>query len=117
MALANYNVTLEYATNTLQFGLTDNDGAPANFDVLTYMHIKRADGSGISQTFNVTGAGTDQITIVVSPNKGDGTTGLWKEGDSIFDYELQHPEHIWSLQSDSQVYISGTMNLLESAGS
>ncbi len=113
MAMANYNATLEYATNTWDFRLADADGVLVPFDGTTRLSIERADGSGASQTFNVqSGAGTDYIVFKVTPDKSI----LYKEGDTIYDLDNQVFEHIWSLRSNGNTYITGKMNLVEIAG-
>lgn len=115
MALATYNATLEYSPHVIEFVLTDADGEPENFDGTTKMYIERADGSGLSVSFN--SLVTDN-KIVISVDLDDTTkkATLCNESDRVFDYENQRPEHIWSLKSSTRTYISGTMKLLEVAG-
>lgn len=111
MAKCNYNATLEYSANQLEFWLKDDAGEPDTWDAGTHMYIERADGSGDSQTFTATVSG-DYLSVNCTPSKNQ----LYQEGDTVYDYENVVYEHIWSLKSGSNVYISGLMNLVEVAG-
>ena len=115
MALANYNATLEYATNTLQFWNVDDAGAPTAFAVDTVFSIERMDNNTATQSWNQSvnsDAAAGFVEFVVTPSKGI----LWSAGDTLYDMNDPVYEHIWSLKSPStNVYVSGYMNLIEVA--
>ena len=115
MALANYNATLEYATNTLQFWNVDDADAQLKFDADTIFSIERISNSAATQSWNQSvnsDAAAGFVEFVVTPSKGT----LWAAGDTLYDMNDPVYEHIWSLKSPStNVYVSGYMNLIEVA--
>lgn len=117
MAKANYNATLEYATNTLEFWLLDDAGDAQAFDVGTTLNIERKDDNSKKNVFTCVldsaGEAVDyHATVVVTPSEAI----LRKEDDNTHGYDKPAYLHIWSLKSPDNVYITGEMNLVEVAG-
>jgi len=109
MALVQYNATLEYATNTLEFWYYGDEGEELAFDAGTSFSIQRIDNT--SNVYTVVGTiDGNKVTFIVDP-----PSSLQGPDDSLYDYD--HPEynHIYSVRSASQVYISGKLNLVEVA--
>ena len=109
MALVQYNATLEYATNTLEFWYYGDEGEELTFDSDTSFSIQRIDDVDNIYTVEGTVEG-NKITFTVNP-----PNTLQGEGDSLYDYDHPDYNHIYSVRSASQVYISGKLNLVEVA--
>ena len=115
MAMATYNATLEYNTaNTLEFWLKDELGQPVGFDDSNLQfNIKRADGTA-AMDFVVPANGSNlvggYVVFLVTP-----PLTLKKVGDVSADYDNDTYEHIYSVKSDSHVYLRGKLNLVDVA--
>ncbi len=111
MALAIYHTQLEYATNTLEFRLSDDAGGPINFPAGTTFNITRLDGTEelpytVERDDDKTLAG--YIRFVVTP-----PDRLKREGDSVSDFENRTYEHSYSVkESGTNVFLTGKLNLV-----
>lgn len=112
MALVNYNTTLEYATNTVTLSLVDDLGLAEDFTGNNFtFNIERIDDSSVKYTQGCTVVGS-QLTVVVTPPKGT----LYAVGDDLYSFVNPKYEHIYSIKSDTQVYMAGKVNMVEVAG-
>lgn len=121
MALVHHNTTLEYATNTVEFRLFDDLNEPMAFDTGTTFNIERIDDPLAVYTASAAATGTTEnssgdpianiITFSVTP-----PITLQRGTDSMYDYHTSEYNHIYSVKSNSNVYISGKINLVKVAG-
>ena len=109
MALVQYNATLEYAPNIIQFWYYGDEGEELAFDADTSFSIQRIDNASNVYTIGGTVEG-NKVTFTVDP-----PSSLQGAGDSLYDYDHPDYNHIYSVRSSSQVYISGKLNLVEVA--
>lgn len=109
MALATYNATLEYATNTLEFWLYDDAGGDVAFDTSTTLTITRIDND--TNTYSVVGKlDGNKVTFIVTP-----PISLASSTDNLYSYDEPEFYHIYSIKSNNQVYLSGKLNLVKAA--
>ena len=112
MAKATYNVTLEYAANTLEFWLTDDAGVPAAFNPGTEFRVERIDDASVVSVWSGTSDEVGHIRFEINPLEGV----LYKDGDSITDYDKVTYEHVYSLRdTTAEVYLRGKLNLVKVA--
>lgn len=108
MAKSNYNAMLEYARNTLEFWMYDDNDVPINFDTPLTWSMSRMDDE--TKTYSVQGTVVgNHATFVVEPTK----TNLYKAGDKLYSYDEPVYEHIFSVRSADKVYISGKLNMVQ----
>ena len=111
MALASYNATLEYATNTIEFWLYDDANAPVSFNANTKLSIERLDDSSMFQEF-VGSVSGNKVTFTVNPLE----SVLYKTGDDLYSYDDPKYEHIYSVKADGvETYLMGKLNLVKVA--
>lgn len=107
--MVQYNATLEYAPNTLEFWLYGDEGEELPFDTNTTFNIQRVDND--TNTYSVTGIAVgNKITFSINP-----PNSLKVSGDTQYDYDHPEYDHIYSVKSDSHVYVVGKLNLIEIA--
>jgi len=112
MALVNYNTTLEYATNTVTLSLVDDLGLAQDFVGSNFtFNIERIDNPEVKYIEVCTAVG-NQLTVEVTPPKDT----LYVFGDDLYSFVNPVYEHIYSIKSDTQVYMAGKVNLVEVAG-
>ena len=112
MAKATYNTTLEYAANTLEFWLTDDSGAPLAFAAGTTFRIERTDDSTVNSFWAGLSDEVGHIRFTVNPLENI----LYKDGDTVTDYNKVTYEHIYSLRDTAEeVYLRGKLNLVRVA--
>ncbi len=108
MAKANYNASLEYAPNKVEFWMYGDNDEPINFDGLLTYSISRIDDP--TKTYSTTALpSANYVVFSVNPNKDM----LSKEGDCLYSYDEPIYEHIYSVRSNNTVYISGKLNMLQ----
>ena len=111
MALANYNMELEYATNTLEFWLFDDANEPVDWIAPTTFNVQREDDE--TNDYSVTGTiEGNKVTFIVTPPQA-----LQAPGDSLYDYDEDAREyhHIYSIRNSATVVLKGKLNLVEVA--
>lgn len=114
MAKANYNATLEYATNRLEFWLTDDDGGAIAFPADTNFYIERLDNVNAAMSFNEVARNDANGHIVFDVTPTEST--LYVEGDTVYDYENVTFEHMYSVRAPGvDVFLSGLLNLVRVA--
>ena len=113
MALANYDATLEYANNVLEFWLVDADGNPAPFvSSDTVFSIIRADETKPAIDYINPTIGTDGSAIFsIDPTFAD----LGQDYDDYFEYENKVYEHRYSLKTGSNVILTGQLKMVKVA--
>ena len=117
--MANYNATLEYAVNTIEFWLMDDGGYAENgFEVGTTFNIERVDGTGTPYSspaiFEMEGGveiNTYHIEFQIEPTYAD----LGNESDNPYDYDNETYDHVFSVRSSTEVYLRGKLNLIKVA--
>ena len=112
--MANYNATLEYAVNTIEFWLMDDGGYAENgFEVGTTFNIERVDGTGTpySATGTVDSENSAHIEFQIEPTYAD----LGNESDNPYDYDNETYDHVFSVRSSTEVYLRGKLNLIKVA--
>ena len=108
MAKANYNASLEYAPNKVEFWMYGDNDEPINFDGMLTYSISRIDDP--TKKYSVTATPSENYVMFnINPNKAI----LSKEGDCLYSYDEPVFEHIYSVRSASTVYISGNVNMLQ----
>lgn len=108
MAKSNYNFTLEYATNTLEFWMYDDNDVEIPFESGVVFSVSRMDDP--TKTYSAGGVSSgNHATFIVTPSKAT----LYKSGDDLYSYDEPVYEHIFSVRSPNNVYISGKLNLVQ----
>ena len=111
MALAQHNITLEYAANTVSFWYYGDNGEELAFAADTVFNISRIDDE--SNNYSASGSiDGNKITFIINP-----PASLQAEGDTLYDYDHKNYEHVYSVKSvsTSQVYLVGKLNLIKVA--
>lgn len=106
MALVNYNGTLEYGSNELEFRLFDDAGAPETFDGPIYFKVKRIDETAYE--YSRTGVITGNI-VKFDVNI---PTSLRAAADNAHEFENPVYDHSFSVRSAAKAYMSGLLNLV-----
>jgi hypothetical protein len=115
MAQANFNATLEYSTNVLQFWYTDDIGEGLDFPADTKFYVERRDNTGITKPFTPSLISTDGsgfLEVSVALSEGDFPV---QPGDEPTEFDEPVYSHMYSLRSSIDTYITGKLNILRVA--
>lgn len=110
MALVRHNSSLEYAANTVEFWLVDENGEGIDIDTGTTFNIQRIDDGTAMTPVAATTITGNYIKFIVNPS-----VSLQKDTDSFYDYDNDKYEHIYSIKSATNVYVAGKLNLVKAA--
>ena len=115
MSKATYNATLGYANDTIEFWYVDDAGDPVAFEAGTTFSIKRIDDPTKVYEWTGVSSGIDGIEFSITLGSAAVQSILRKDTDTTNEYSNVEYEHIYSVKSDSTVYLSGQLNLVEIA--
>lgn len=109
MAAIYHNITLEYATNTIEFWRYADNGEEEPFPSVVEFNIRREDDENNSYSTIGTVVGNHVVFNVTPP------ISLFKSSDSVYDYRKPEYNHIFSVKSANDVFIVGKVNLIKVA--
>ena len=118
MALAKFNIALTYSAHVIELWNVDGNGEPTPFAANTVLSIARKDDLSRSITvLPATGSNLAEGYLIFNVDLGSvSAKGLLKEPtDSVFDYDVESYDHVYSVKSPTNTYMYGKVNLLEVA--
>jgi hypothetical protein len=115
LARVKHDIQLEYASNTLEFWQYSEANEELPFGNNLRLSLARIDNPDTAVTYfpdTTANGSTGYAKFSINPTV---SSLLYNPADSMTDYNTPKYDHIWSLKSDSDVYMMGYCNLVKVA--